>query len=146
MKQANERRSSFHAKKVDILYNNMQYSVMELQKQVSRFLMTYNLPAKMTGYKYLKESLVHFIESPDVLTNKVLFAYISERHNTPIANIERCIRTLIDKTWEDLMHAGLFQDRPTPRQFITTCAEHITLNTSTRPKMTSVYDILLTNS
>lgn len=112
----------------------------DLENDVYRFLTDYEFPPQINGYRYLKEGLVHILNNRDeILSNKILFAHLSDKFNVDLINIERCIRTIIDKMWVDLVRAGMFNDRPTPRQFILKCVECITSGSHQK----SAYDILL---
>jgi len=94
----------------------------------------------MKGFHFLRDSIIYVIENKTLPTNNALFEYISERHGIVVANVERCLRTIIDKTWKDLVEQGLFDSRPSPRQFILDCAEHIAID----PEQPSAFDILFT--
>jgi hypothetical protein len=72
-------------------------------------------------------------------SNKVLFAELAEKFNTDADNIERCLLTITDKMWKKRSYVGLFNIRPTIREFITKCAEYISIDT-VRPR--SAYDCL----
>jgi len=111
---------------------------MNITKEVQRFLMEYEFPTKVNGYNYLKESLVYVMTNDINPSNKIMFSELATKFNTDIDNIERCLRTIIDKMWGVLATVGLFSDRPTTREFIMKCAEFISIGT--RPQ--SAYDIL----
>ena len=115
---------------------------MQAQKEISRFLVTFEFPTRISGYHYLKEGLIFLIEqrSPyqDVPSSKIIYSYLAEKFNTDTENIERCLRTIVCKMWASLSVVGLFQQRPSVREFVLKCAEYIKLGVS----QPSVYDIL----
>ncbi|MDR0462386.1 MAG: sporulation initiation factor Spo0A C-terminal domain-containing protein [Christensenellaceae bacterium] len=111
---------------------------MNIQKRVTDFLFDFGFPTKVNGYHYLKCGIICIHENQGVPSSKELYAHISERFNTDADNIDRCLRTLVDKMWPVLAKSGLFDERPTNREFVIKCAEFI----SNRDAPASVYDIL----
>jgi len=101
--------------------------------------MDYEFPTKVNGYHYLKESLIMVLEDNSLPSNKMLFSTLADKFNTDEANIDRCLRTIVDKMWQSLAKVGLFIERPTNREFIYKCAEFV----GRRDVQASVYDILL---
>jgi len=99
---------------------------MCIQKNVGRAFISLGLPVSLSGYYYAKESVVCAIENPSV-SNKVILASVAKKFNTDVQNVERCIRTFIDRVWRGLVAIGLFVARPSCREFIFKCAEVITL-------------------
>jgi hypothetical protein len=100
--------------------------------------MEYCFPTKINGYVYAKECFLRILEAPTPPSNKELFLELSFQYNTDSDNIERCLRTLIDKTWAHLAAAGLFHEKPTIREFILKCTEFI----ANGSRHQSAYDIL----
>ena len=111
---------------------------MDITKEVSRFMVNFGFPPNINGYHYVKESIIFAIENQTITSNKLMFSHLAEKYNTDVDNIERCVRTMVDKTWAHLVQFGLFDKRPTPREFIHKCAEFIKLGI----RQPSVYDIL----
>jgi len=97
----------------------------DTEKLVGQFLLSYNFPSKINGYQYVKDCIAHAINNQGFICNKVLFGHVAKKYNTDSSNIERCIRTFITKSWEDLASTGLFSKRPSCREFILKCAEYI---------------------
>jgi hypothetical protein len=81
----------------------------------------YEFPTKLIAYHYLKDCIKRIL-AEGVLPNKVMFTTLSEQYETEVMNVERCLRTLVDKMWHKM---DLFNHRPTNREFILTCTEHI---------------------
>ena len=92
---------------------------------VTKFLLSKNLPTKLKGYRYLKEGIIFVIQSDALEYNKVVLSNIAAKFNTATDNIERCIRTLINKTWGKNSRIDFFGTKPSVREFIVKCAEHI---------------------
>ena len=105
---------------------------------MGRFFLTFGFPLHLNGYHYAKEGIAYVIQNKCIDCNKILFAYIAEEYDTEMMNVERCIRTFIDKYWIMLKDAGLFSIRPSSREFILTCAEYINFGFTS----VSAYDIL----
>jgi len=96
-----------------------------MEDQVHKFLTLHEFPTKLMAYHYLKDSIKRTM-GEGILPNKILFAGLSEQYQTDSGNIERCLRTLVDKMWQ---RVGLFTKRATNREFILRCTEHIAANT-----------------
>jgi hypothetical protein len=111
----------------------------EKSNAITRFLLEYEFPTKLNGYKYIKECLETVMTNTIPPSNKIMYAELAEKFNTDDDNIERCLQTLVNQMWRVLSHVGLFTKRPTIREFVMKCAEFISLNTA-RPR--SAYDIL----
>ena len=109
-----------------------------LEKKVLRFLIDFGFPTKLSGYHYLKDGMLFVLENTITPSNKILFSHLADKFNTDPDNIERCVRTLVDKHWRALGDEGLFDERPTNREFIIKCAEYVSYVSPKR----SVYDIL----
>ena len=111
---------------------------MNLRKKVGEFLFDFDFPTRVNGYQYLKEGMINILESDIMPSNKILFCDLAKRFNTDVDNIDRCLRTLVDKMWATFAKMGWFTERPTNREFIIKCAEFV----SSRNSQASVYDIL----
>ena len=103
--------------------------------------MDYEFPTKLTGYHYLKEGITFILGTNTIPTNKILFSHLADKFNTDPDNIDRCLRTLVDKQWSVLVNEGLFNQRPTNREFVLKCAEHV-IHGNLSGSYRSVYDIL----
>ena len=95
---------------------------MTTKDKVQKFLMQY-VPAKYIGYDYLKDALTAFIDGSTSQSNKVIFVDLATKYATDTTNIDRCLRTIVQKIWKLLPQ--LFERRPTTREFLTECAEYI---------------------
>ena len=111
---------------------------MNVRKRVADFLLDYNFPTKFIGFAYLKESLIKVLEGDGIQTCRILFRQLAEQFNSSELNIDRCLRTIVDKMWAPLAVLELFTCKPSIREFIFKCAEHITH----RKEMGSAYGIL----
>ena len=129
---------------VCILYKIMQCFAMAKQNnnlKILQFLLHFGFPTELNGYRYFKESLVWVLCRNEILVINELYNYLSDKFNTDPINIERGLRTLMDKMCPVLITAGLFQHRPTPRALISKCAEYISLE-SWEKKDDGILDIL----
>lgn len=115
---------------------------MEIQQEVSQFLISYGFPTKMNGYHYLKEAIAYVAENDVMPSNKVLCSYLSDKFNADKCNVERCIRTLIDNMYDKLKDQEMFQSKPSTREFIMKCTECFLLKTTSAASSNSAYDIL----
>ena len=116
----------------------MYDSVMDFEQVVGRFLLANGYVQKVSGYYYAKDSIIYILENRGFDCNKVLFDLLAKKHNTAPTNIERCIRTFINKVYPELKASGLFAQKPSGREFILKCVEYIALDL--RPR--TAYDIL----
>lgn len=92
---------------------------------VSQFFLFHNFPTYINGFHYAREGIVFVMENQYIDCHKSLFLHIAEKFQTNCDNVERCIRTFIDKTWTILCENGLFSEKPTSREFVLKCAEQI---------------------
>ena len=109
----------------------------ELQEAIARevgvFLIKNDCPVQYSGYPYLKESIVQAMLGlrGDSLVNRIIYMDIAKKYNTSVQNVEKCIRTIIDKWWRETKQQYLhtmFTARPTSKHLIAKCAECISLN------------------
>jgi hypothetical protein len=91
---------------------------------------------ELVGYHYARDCITHILENKSVDANKIIFSTVANKHGTDGVNVERCIRTFINKIWKGL---EMFDTRPSSREFIMKCSERIYLDFTCR----SAYDILL---
>lgn len=78
------------------------------------------------GYYYAKEAVVFIIRN-ECLSGKRMMIHIAEKFDTGAKNIERCIRTMIETSWNSLKVTSLFEEKPTCRGFILKMAEYVNL-------------------
>ena len=114
--------------------------IMDTKKIATRFVLDYGFPTQLNGFYYIRDCFIITLENEFAPANKILFNELGDKYNTDPDNIERCIGVVVNKMWETLQAVGMFSSKPTIREFITTCAEHIMID-SGRPK--SAYDVLL---
>jgi hypothetical protein len=106
-----------------------------MMDKFQKFLTDYDLPTNYTGFAYMKAGLLLMSQDPTA-SNKFLFLTLATQFNTNEKNIERCLRFFVEKSWT--MLPQLFDTRPTIREFLTKCVEHIDRISTT---YTSVYAI-----
>lgn len=73
-----------------------------LERQVGELLNKLGVPLHLSGYKYLKYSVVRCILYPKELENitKLLYPETAKKYHTTSATIEHGIRNAIKKAWE----------------------------------------------
>lgn len=111
---------------------------MDAEKLVRKFLLEHDFPTKVNGYHYVKDAIVNALECQVPDCTKALYQDLAKKYNTVSDNIERCIRSFVEKTWQMLAVDGMFTGKPTNREYIWKCAEYISLDLLPR----SAYDIL----
>lgn len=99
----------------------------EATAHVCCFFRSIQCPNHFMGYNYLKSALVNIIELERVVSNvtKTVYIFVAEQYNTDVANVERCLRTLVNKWWEQCRCGGLFETRPTNKQLLIGIAEQL---------------------
>jgi len=107
----------------------------ELDRRLSSFLVEKKCPTTL-GYYYLKSCIVKTCLNPSVTAcmNKLLYEKISTEHDTDVANVERCIRNVINIWWKTLKNDILFTKKPTNKECIITLAEYINSRQDDKPK------------
>ena len=112
---------------------------------ITQLLFDWDCPPQYAGYKYLKE-FVERIVNDKIQMGKALCIEAAKKFDTSEANIERCLRTLINAWWEKLAEHSVFTQKPTNRELITKCAEYLRSRAAKESKhlaFDSVYDTLL---
>lgn len=112
-----------------------QLKLSKIDHQISALLKQLGIPANITGYPYLVESLKIMIKNPSTVKcfSKDLYPYLAILFNRTPASIERAIRTAITTGWSrgdiDLMNNmfsfSFAKDKPTNSEYILTLLEEI---------------------
>jgi hypothetical protein len=111
-----------------IIHGGVMNQSTSLNKTIIRFFRAADFPVNINGYNYAKVGMAYAIENNGVDSNKILLFHIAEQcKESDIHNIERCLRTLIGKTWPKLTEMGIVNSKPTVREFFIRCMEYITL-------------------
>lgn len=80
-----------------------------LEIYVSELLRELGVPAKLNGYRYLREGIMMLVYDMDVAgaITKVLYNDIAARHGSTIYRVERAIRTAVMVSWQNGNHETL---------------------------------------
>lgn len=110
-------------------------SQLEIEKQVSCFMLELGVPAHLRGYYYLREAILLSCEDKELVESvtKLLYPVIAKRYRTTIQRVERAIRNAIEVSWErgnpevfDTVFGFSREDgrmRPTNSEYIARIAE-----------------------
>ena len=117
---------------------------MTTKANVTQYFLRWKLPVDMLGYTYAKECIEMVLDNGFTSFGKVLYPAIAKKHDTDIQNVERCIRSFINRMWKSSKFRERFLYRPSVREFVFRCAEYVRLNIELEKdlKNRSVYDIL----
>lgn len=97
----------------------------KLWRTITHFFITKDFQSNYLGYEFTKACIRYVIEKDfEIDTIGEVYAKVAEEKQANLSSVERCIRTFIDKSWQQL---GLFNKRPTNHNFIARCAEIIAL-------------------
>ena len=105
---------------------------------VSNILLSLGFSTKLRGYTYLREALLEMVENPGQSVTKVLYPEVGKRCDANKIQVERSIRSAINKAWErrdEVMWRHYFPtgtngelQRPTNSLVITTIADRINMD------------------
>ena len=78
-------------------------SSQDLNIAVSEILHHIGIPAKIKGYRYIRDAITLVIERPEVINNitTILYPYIAEKYNSDSASVERAMRYAIKLAWDN---------------------------------------------
>lgn len=87
--------------KVDRVQQDYSDAQDALRDQYARQLRELGIPSHLKGFSYLVECLVYLASDPDALyqVTKVLYPQVARCKCTSAANLERSMRTALDKAW-----------------------------------------------
>lgn len=104
---------------------------------VKRTLKSLGANPAFAGYTYLVEAITIAIDKPEATRHIVndIYSGIAERHNSPIYNVERCIRYSIETSYAAAPlkvinevfgnTVSISKRRPTNKQYIATVADYL---------------------
>ena len=108
-----------------------------MKKVIAKLLMSMGMSPHYKGFTYLVHIISLVVANDNVLSNvhKELYPAVGEEFSVPPGNVERCIRTAINKFWEegDLEIAtkifGEHQKNcPSNSKFIATVSQYLLIN------------------
>lgn len=99
-------------------------------KNISKILEDFGFPQKLNGTIYFKDCLKFYVgEEMRTLDDVgVVLGKVAIMHNKKLANVERCIRTLISKMFNNpdkKVFNNLFKSKPSTKEFIRVMAEYV---------------------
>lgn len=73
-----------------------------LEMRVTEIIHQIGVPAHITGYQYLRDSILMAIEDDDIINSitKRLYPAVAKKHNTTSSRVERAIRHAIEVAWD----------------------------------------------
>lgn len=105
---------------------------------VSNMLLTLGISTKLRGYGYLREAILETMRCPGQMVTKELYPKVGKMCNASAVQVERSVRSAIDKAWQqrsDEIWSRYFpgspegkMDRPTNSVFISCLAERMRLD------------------
>ncbi len=120
------------------LYKALKSSEMTPEKRVSSLLYDLMLPPSYKGYKYLKDAILMLADDNCECTSftKNIYPVIAEKYDSTSQNIEKNIRSAVNKIYEvnsseelenTLGKSPIIYEKPSNVKFITFCAEKLRL-------------------
>ena len=103
------------------------YSFCDIETQIRNMLLSRRCPTTR-GYTYLKQCIAIAVFDPESIhsINKTIYKQVATENGTTIDSVERCIRTLVTKWWENgLAKSDLFAKSPTNKECIVRFVEMI---------------------
>ena len=100
----------------------------ELRMRIYKTILDFKYPVKYIGAYYLRDGIMHCLENPQVIDymNRI-YCVIAKKHGTGTKNVERNIRTVINKWWDYDKCGGLFDKKPTASELVHTLVARITI-------------------
>lgn len=102
---------------------------------VSNLLLMLGISTKLHGYAYLRDAIIEQMRHPGCMVTKELYPAVGKRFHASSAQVERSIRSAIEKAWQRRDEAlwesyfpqecGEYHRKPTNAAFITTLATRI---------------------
>lgn len=93
-----------------------EFSVPDILDQATAQLSFLNAPRHLKGYLYIRDGILLSVLDPDILYHHTgpngLYAQLCRRHQKSYQNIERCMRTVSDKIFQDSLLFTLEQCFP----------------------------------
>ena len=85
------------------------------------FLFARNCNPKYLGYYYAQEVLSYLMKHK-LPAGKVMLRSVADKFNTSAENVNRCVRTFIDVSWN---YFEFFKTKPTCKEFFAMCVEYL---------------------
>lgn len=110
-----------------------------MERLITRILLTLGVPARLNGYRYLRDGIYMVVEKPEEVTavTKHIYPAIAEKYRVSSASVERAIRHAIEVSWNrgnvdefDRMFGYTIdteKGKPTNSEYIAMIADHIRL-------------------
>lgn len=75
---------------------------INLELHVTDVLHQMGVPARLTGYHYLREAIMMLVNDMDISNSitQVLYYDVEKMHNSTTEKVERAIRTAVEVSWE----------------------------------------------
>ena len=101
----------------------------ETRACVYKYILGLRCPSKYNGFRYLRDGVSIVIKNQDGIEclNKNVYLAVAEKYHTGVCNVERSMRTLVDKWWVSAQCGGLFDKKPTNAELFHTLAAKIFL-------------------
>ena len=99
----------------------------EIRTQVCNYIWNLGCPNCYNGYNYLRDGICRAIEYPNEIgcLKKSIYFPVAKKYGTDTSNVERCIRTIVERWWMTNNCGSWFSSKPTNRQVLSTLAERI---------------------
>lgn len=78
------------------------HSSQDMNVEVSEILHQIGIPAKIKGYRYIREAIIYVVENPEAINHitSILYPTIAELYKTDSASVERAMRYAIKLAWD----------------------------------------------
>lgn len=88
-------------RKNSIYEDKKDYSLRNLETDVTNVIHEIGVPAHIKGYQYLRDAIMMSVNDIDMLNSitKVLYPSIAKKHQTTPSRVERAIRHAIEVAW-----------------------------------------------
>ncbi len=88
-------------RKNSIYEDKKDYSLRNLETDVTNVIHEIGVPAHIKGYQYLRDAIMMSVNDIDMLNSitKVLYPTIAKKHQTTPSRVERAIRHAIEVAW-----------------------------------------------
>lgn len=88
-------------RKNNVYEGKKEYSLRNLETDVTNVIHEIGVPAHIKGYQYLRDAIMMSVNDIDMLNSitKVLYPTIAKKHQTTPSRVERAIRHAIEVAW-----------------------------------------------
>ncbi len=78
-------------------------SNVELEICVTRVLHQMGVPARLSGYQYMREAIIMLVNDMNIAHSitKVLYYDVAQKYDTTMNRVERAIRTAVEVSWKN---------------------------------------------